>query len=121
VYIVGCLSKGAGSGSSALLLVDFTPSNRHLRAGRSSPKSGHQVSRKDVPTMPVTSAQDRLLVARSNVTPAWLLPFWRLVKTRARGDFAIAWRMLPDHLPADVKIPPMEVAAVVLIDHGLLR
>lgn len=61
----------------------------------------------------------RQMVAPSNVTPAWLLPFWRLVKGEAMGDYAAAWKALPSHLPPSVKMPTVDVAAVILADHGL--
>lgn len=55
-----------------------------------------------------------------NVTPPWLLPFWRLVRTRAMGDYALAWRMLPSHLPAGMATPRMEELAAALVVHGLV-
>lgn len=61
----------------------------------------------------------RLLVEYANVTPVWLLPFWRLVRGEANGDFAAAWKALPKYLPRTVKRPPMEEAAVILALHGL--
>lgn len=61
----------------------------------------------------------RLMVAQSNVTPVWLLIFWRLVKGEAMGDYAVAWKALPSHLPPSVKMPTVDVAAVILADHGL--
>ncbi|PZU25009.1 MAG: hypothetical protein DI589_02105 [Shinella sp.] len=64
-------------------------------------------------------AYSRLVVENSNVTPVWLLPFWRLVQGEANGDFAVAWKALPKHLPRKVKRPSMEEAAVILTLHGL--
>jgi len=61
----------------------------------------------------------RLLVEPSNVTPVWLLPFWRLVKGQAKGDFAAAWKALPSHLPRSVSRPSIEEAAMVLALHRL--
>jgi hypothetical protein len=56
-----------------------------------------------------------------NVTPVWLLPFWRLVKGEARGSFCYAWNALPNHLPRGVKRPSIEALAETLYDHGLVR
>lgn len=61
----------------------------------------------------------RATIEETNVTPIWLLPFWRLVRGQAQGDFAAAYRMLPDHLPSRVKRPTKEQAAIVLVDHRL--
>ena len=66
-----------------------------------------------------TAQQTRVLVEESNVTPVWLLPFWRLVKGTAKGDYAAAFRALPDHLPSGVKAPTAPECALVLVDHGL--
>ncbi|KGD95691.1 hypothetical protein JL39_19725 [Rhizobium sp. YS-1r] len=67
----------------------------------------------------LTARQARALVEYSNVTPVWLLPFWRLVKGPAMGDYHAAFRMLPDRLPPGVKPPTDVECAVVLVDHGL--
>ncbi|RRY11504.1 hypothetical protein [Brucella anthropi] len=56
----------------------------------------------------------------SNVTPVWLLPYWRLVKGRAMGNYAAAWRALPDHLPPFTRLPTVEEAAIVLAQHGMV-
>lgn len=61
----------------------------------------------------------RAQIAYSNITPPWLLFFWRLVKGDAQGDYAKAWRLLPAHLPATVKCPSMVECAAVLVDHDL--
>jgi hypothetical protein len=61
----------------------------------------------------------RLLVEPSNVTPVWLLSFWRLVKGEAMGDYHAAWKALPDRLPPCVQMPTVDEIAVVLVDHGL--
>lgn len=64
--------------------------------------------------------QTRLQVERSNVTPVWLLPFWRLLRTEAQGDYAIAYRLLAKRLPTGTPIPTKEQTAIVLLDHGLI-
>lgn len=57
-------------------------------------------------------------VEPSNVAPAWLLFLWRLAKANG-GDLAIAWRDLPQHLPATVYLPTIDEAAIVLVDFNL--
>lgn len=59
-------------------------------------------------------------ISYSNVTPIWLLPFWRLVKGQASGNYAVAWRALPQHLPPYVHCPSVEEMAIVLAQHGLV-
>ena len=61
----------------------------------------------------------RAAIAPSNVTPPWLLCFWRLVRGEAKGDFAAAWRLLPAALPIGVRCPTVAECALVLADHGL--
>lgn len=56
-----------------------------------------------------------------NVTPVWLLPFWRLVRGEARGCFRQAWISLPNHLPRGMERPSVEDMAAALYDHGLVR
>jgi len=63
--------------------------------------------------------QTRAKIQRSNVTPVWLLPFWRLVKGEASGDYAKAWAALPGHMPLGTTRPSIEEAAVILVDHNL--
>lgn len=63
--------------------------------------------------------QTRAEVERSNVTPVWLLPFWRLVRGEAQGDYAKAWKELPNHLPKGVECPSIFAAAAIITDHGL--
>lgn len=63
--------------------------------------------------------QTRAKVERSNVTPVWLLPFWRLVRGEAQGDYAKAWKELPNHLPKGVECPSIFAAAAIITDHGL--
>lgn len=55
----------------------------------------------------------------SNVTPVWLLCFWRLFRGEARGDYHAAWKALPKRLPRGVKPPTVEECANILYDHGL--
>ncbi len=59
-------------------------------------------------------------VAPSNVTPVWLLFYWRLLKGEAEGDHAEAWSALPDYLPPDIRCPSLDEAAVILVDHELI-
>ncbi|NRF09393.1 hypothetical protein [Agrobacterium pusense] len=59
-------------------------------------------------------------VVADNVTPVWLLPFWRLVKGEAMGDYAAAYRALPKHLPPSVRRPTVEETAIFLAIHGLV-
>lgn len=66
------------------------------------------------------SRHNPALVVSANVTPIWLLPFWRLVKGEAKGDYAAAWKALPKHMPRTFRRPSVEEAATVLVDHGLL-
>lgn len=58
-------------------------------------------------------------VTASNVTPIWLLPFWRLVKGEAMGDYRAAYNALPRHLPPSVSRPTVEDLAIALAIHGL--
>lgn len=64
-------------------------------------------------------SRTRPMVEPSNVTPVWLLPFWRLVKGDAKGSFSAAWNALPGHLPPFVKRPSVEELAIALVLHGL--
>lgn len=57
----------------------------------------------------------------SNIVPAWLLCYWRLLRTTAHGDFAMAWKLLPDQLPKGVRCPTAEIMAMALVDHGLVK
>lgn len=57
----------------------------------------------------------------TNVTPVWLLPFWRLLRGDARGDYARAWKALPNHLPRGYRRPTVMECATILVDHGLWR
>lgn len=56
----------------------------------------------------------------SNVTPVWLLPYMRLIKGTAKGDHAEAWKRLPMHLPQGEKLPSVQEAAIILLDHKLI-
>ena len=56
----------------------------------------------------------------TNVTPPWLLPYWRLVRGAARGNLAAAYRTLPKCLPYGVRMPTVQEIAIVLFDHGLI-
>ncbi len=64
--------------------------------------------------------ETRLKVEASNVTPVWLLPYWRLVKTEAKGDYATAWKRLPYRFPRAYPLPSIEEAVMVLLDHKLI-
>ena len=55
----------------------------------------------------------------SNVTPVWLLVFWRLVRGEAGGDFAKAYRLLPDRIPAGTISPSIEECAAILAHYRL--
>ncbi|KAB2752255.1 hypothetical protein [Brucella anthropi] len=59
-------------------------------------------------------------VAPSNVTPVWVLFYWRLLKGKAEGDHAEAWSALPEYLPSNIRCPTLDEAAVILVDHGLI-
>lgn len=61
----------------------------------------------------------RARYANGNVTPVWLLIFWRLVRGDAKGDFAKAYRMLPRHIPAGTKSPSVEECAAIIAHHKL--
>lgn len=54
-----------------------------------------------------------------NVTPVWLLPFWRLVL--ALGDYNHAWKELPRQLPFGTVIPSVRDAAAIFHAYGLHR
>ena len=69
--------------------------------------------------MRLTMKEVQQIVATANVTPVWLLPFMRLVKGPAQGDYAKAYAMLPYHLPKRVRRPSTAVVAVVLAQHNL--
>lgn len=64
--------------------------------------------------------ESRLRYPASNVIPFWLLCFWKLVRNEANGDFARAWKILPDRLPIGTECPTIELLAVALVDHGLV-
>lgn len=70
--------------------------------------------------MPRQARSTHIKVVPTNVTPIWLLPFWRLVRGEAMGDYAVAYKALPDHLPPSVRRPTVEEAAIALALHGLL-
>jgi hypothetical protein len=116
------LPTGRARIGSALFHVYRSLSFRHFRRLRFAPPlkplqrrfKGHLFMRNQ-------ALYYRRKVAFSNVAPVWLLVYWRLVKGEAEGDFATAWRLLPQHLPAGVSAPSIEEAAVILIDHGLMR
>ncbi len=55
----------------------------------------------------------------SNITPVWLLPYWRLFRGQAQGDYALAFRMLPHCLPAGCRSPSLVECAVILAHHDL--
>ena len=60
----------------------------------------------------------RALVADPKVTPPWLLYFLRLANA-ANGNYAWAWKMLPDQLPKTMRRPTLLECAAVLAIHGL--
>lgn len=60
----------------------------------------------------------RASIRHPNVTPPWLLFFLRLVRA-SRGDYAMAWRQLPAHLPRGVCCPSLVECAAVLAAHHL--
>lgn len=70
--------------------------------------------------MPKTCWEIRAEIPFSNVTPVWLLAYWRLIKGEAKGSYAEAWKALPNHLPRGVKCPSREEAAIILVDHHLI-
>lgn len=57
---------------------------------------------------------------RSNVTPVWLLCYWRLLRGPAKGDYAIAFHLLLRHLPTNCYRPTAEECALVLVDNRLV-
>lgn len=65
-------------------------------------------------------AQTKRSLARSNVTPVWLLTFWRIFRGPANGDYASAWIALRDHLPPNTRMPTMEEVATVLVQNRLV-
>jgi len=54
-----------------------------------------------------------------NAAPSWVLPFMRLLKNEAKGDFEAAWQSLPAHLPKGVFLPSADDAAATLLRLGL--
>lgn len=62
-----------------------------------------------IPQVPATLAP--------NTAPAWGLPLMRLLKSE--GDWARAWRALPQHLGADMALPDVDDAARVLVQFGM--
>lgn len=58
---------------------------------------------------------DRVL-RQGNVTPPWLLIYWRLWKTGACGDYARAYDLLAAQM---LDAPSREEVAVVLLKNGL--
>lgn len=62
----------------------------------------------------------RLMYPVSNVTPVWLLPFWRLLRGQAEGDIKKAFSLLPCALPANVPLPSVAEVAVALVDYNLV-
>jgi len=78
----------------------------------------HASTRKEMPMSPeVRRVKERY--CHTNVTPVWLLIFWRLVRGIAQGDYAIAFQLLPAHLPAGVTPPEITEAAAVPALHKL--
>lgn len=68
-----------------------------------------------------TAAQRaRLLIKQSNVTPPWVLAFWRILKSDAGGDYSVAWQLLPSRLNRGDRLPTVEEAVIVLLDHNLI-
>jgi hypothetical protein len=70
--------------------------------------------------MQTRAQRARQLIAPSNVTPAWLLTYWRLYKGEANGDHATAIRMLRSRLPVGARPPAIDEVIVVLLDHRLI-
>lgn len=52
--------------------------------------------------------------SKTNVTPVWLLIFWRLVKQTPNENYALAYSQLKKHLPAKYKMPTVEEVAAIL-------
>lgn len=48
-----------------------------------------------------------------NTAPPWVLPRMRLMTSE--GDWARAWRSLPDHQPEGVQLPDAAEAATILV------
>lgn len=69
--------------------------------------------------MQKTATNTRALDGVDNVTPVWLLPFWRLVL--ALGDYNHAWEQLPRQLPLGTVLPNVHDAAAIFHAHGLHR
>ncbi len=70
-------------------------------------------------TPEIQPAPQPKIKAPDNAAPPWVLPFMRLLKTEAGGDFGRAWEALPDHLPNGVSCPTTEDAAATLLRLGL--
>ncbi|MGU3398143.1 DNA-binding protein [Brucellaceae bacterium D45D] len=59
--------------------------------------------------------------APENTAPAWVLPLMRLMKGEAQGNLGKAWQALPEHLPRGTVLPPVQEAAQILVNLGLVR
>lgn len=70
--------------------------------------------------MPRQAALRQPVPEAANVTPVWLLPFWRLVRGNANGDYDLAWQLLPSHLPARTPMPDVHDAVRTVLQHGLI-
>lgn len=70
--------------------------------------------------MPTLAERTRNQYPATNVIPAWLLFYWRVLRTTAAGDYAKAWAMLPSALPMNVTCPTVEGLAAMLVYHHLI-
>jgi hypothetical protein len=57
------------------------------------------------------------VIRLGNVTPPWLLPYWRVWKTEASGDYALAYNLLNTRM---LGVPSREEVALVLLKNGLV-
>lgn len=69
--------------------------------------------------MRISKREAQQIIAYSNVTPVWLLPYLRLLKGAAGYDYCIAYELLPHYLPKGVSCPTRAMVAVVLTYHQI--
>ena len=69
--------------------------------------------------MRLNARQIRSLTPGATVTPPWLLFFMRELRA-SNGNYALAWRQLPRHLPRGVACPSVAECAAALAVHHLV-
>lgn len=69
--------------------------------------------------MALTKKEIHQIIAYPNVTPVWLLPYMRMLRGPAQGDYLRAYKLLRYVLPRNVRLPSKEIVSLVLARHEL--